>query len=747
MDLQAKKGNQELKALLFNIAEQYVSAGLQIVCVHSAWCDNTIKRGKAPTHMGWQKESLSWRELQKELERVWSREGGANIGLKTGKTSKIVCVDVDVKSGGMGWFLEHQIHLGSPIIERTPNGGLHLYYRYPSALLHSDSELKTRSSGSRIFKGIDILADGAGQVVTYPSIHASQEGQYVFDNGLSLLDVEHEADELPRWIVDEMLLKQESYERKESKSSHGADVLDNPLDLEAARLAVQSLPAAVQGDGGDMQTLKAAMICRDYGLSEDAVYRILKDEYNPRCSPPWDLKDLWAKVKNAFKYSRMNQGNQSIATAFSDEPTIPEEPQRALMYSKKNAIHSAHVFMERNKRFVDCFDGQFVHYDKENHRWAVVSDSFMDSIIYRDIGEFCNHGELLKTMKVGHISDIRKGVKFHLNKGHLIPDVSFKGREGNNYVTLKNGILDLSNGELLSHTEDWFCFHSVDVDYDPDARCPEFMKFLDSIWDGDSDLIESLRLWMGYCLLSVANFQKFAIFKGASRAGKSTLVSVLEAMLGHDNCASTSLSLIGSDFGLESLMGKKLVVFQDADRASPDRMGVATERIKSLASNDPVGINRKGQSVVNQRMNTKVAFVCNKLPPFLNDENALTNRMIVFPFWKSFQGQEDLGLSDRLHGEIQGILNWGLVGARRLLRGEKLFTAPKGLEALEDITQQLDSVRGFIAECVKVTGFENHTVGTRALWDAYKEWCKDSGRLAKNKQRFFMELSGINPFK
>lgn len=736
MDLAIEKGNEQLKSLVLETAKRYIEGGLQIVCCHSAWCENTIKRGKAPTHTAWQKQGLNWRELEREILRVWSREGGANIGLKTGKESGIVCIDVDVKSGGMLWYMEHQMHLGQPIIERTPNGGLHLYYKYPQGL---SGCIRSKSSAARIFKGVDILADGGSQVVTFPSIHASQDGQYVFDNGLDLLDVAHEADDLPRWIVDEIIQKQEATQRP---PSDGSLVVDNQLDIEAAKAALESYPAAQEGAGGDMQTLKAAMMCRDYGLSEQQVFRLLRDEYNPRCSPPWDPKELWAKVKNAFKYGRMNQGNASIATAFDEQATVPQEVERAPVYSKKNAIHSAHVFMERNKRWIECFDGQFVHYDKDLKRWTVISDSYMDSIIYRDIGEFCNHGELIKTMKVGHISDIRKAVKFHLNKGQVIPDVFWKGKEGTNFVTLKNGILDLNTGELLKHTEDWFCFQSVSVDYDQDARCPEFLKFLGSVWDNDPQLIESLRLWMGYCLLSIANHQKFAIFKGASRAGKSTLVSVLEGLLGHDNCASTSLSLIGSDFGLESLMGKKLVVFQDADRASPDRMGVATERIKSLASNDPMGINRKGQSVVNQRMNTKVAFVCNKLPPFLNDENALTNRMVVFPFWKSFQGQEDLGLSERLESEIQGVLNWALVGARRLLGGQKLFTAPRGLEALEEITQQLDSVQGFLAECMVFTDSKADCVGARSLWDSYREWCKESGRLPKNKQRFFMELSG-----
>lgn len=745
MDLQIEKGNQGLKTLLLATAEEYLRQGLQIVCVHSAYCDNAIRRGKAPTHYNWQKDPLSWDRLRQEIERVWAREGGCNIGLRTGKVSGLVCIDIDTKvdgqGGGLGWYHEHKELLGSCVVENSHNGGMHLYFTYPQGV----DFLPTYSSGARLFKGVDILADGAAQVVTWPSIHASQECMYRFERNLNLIDALHEAAPLPNWIVEEMLKKHQRRLEASGVEQTGPRQGADALDIKAASLALRDYPAAREGDGGDLNTLKAALLCRDFGLSESQVYDLLLSEYNGRCIPPWEPKELREKIKNAFRYGRMSHGNRSIATAFTTEARMPEElPQRPgdERYSKKNAIHSAKVFLNRHRDRVNCYDGQFVYYDSAEHRWVVISDAYMETIIYRDVEAVEGDGETFRSFKASHLSDIRKIIKMELNHMGGIPDVHWvSGERGRDYISLKNGILDISTGELLRHTSDWFCFQAVDLLYDEDARCEEFLSFLMDIWDGDADLIESLRLWMGYCILSQSNLQKFAVFKGASRAGKSTLVGVIEAMLGRMNCASTSLSLIGSDFGLESLMGKKLCVFQDADRASMDRMGVATERIKSLASNDPVGINRKGQSVVNQRLNIKVAFVCNRMPPFLNDESALTNRMVVFPFWKSFQGKEDFGLSERLEAEAQGILNWALVGARRLLRGERLKSSIKGEEALQGIAEQLDSVQGFVAEALTDTGLEHNKLTIKSLWDAYREWCKESGRMPKNKQKFAMEVS------
>ena len=717
------------------IAIEYHTNGLFVIPVHSHLCSNKIKAGKAPVRMGWQKERLSVEELTAEISRVYAREGSCNIGIKTGRESNIIVLDVD----DISWFFENEMHLGSPVIERRGTGGIHLYYKYPQGF---DGNIPTASSGGRVIRGVDILADTTAQVVTYPSIHKSGD-QYLLDNNLSLLDVEHEASEPPKWILDELLNKQ-------SVSSEGVmedRVSENPTDVETARQALRSMKPAVEGQGGDMLTLRAAMMCRDYGLSASRVYELLREEYNPRCTPPWSDSELARKVKNAFTYAKKAQGSMSIETIFSqgDEDNDTSIAEAAAMrYTKKHPVRCARVFLERCGERVKVFDGQVVVYDTEHHRWSLLSDASLEAIIFKDISDQCHGGLLIQEIKMNHISDIRKAVKMYLNRAEEIPDVywtdSIFEEWGKDCITMGNGILNVANGDFYDHTPHWFSFHSLPMNYDGQEQCPTFLRFLNDIWDNDNEMIESLRLWMGYCLLNRSDLQRFALFKGASRAGKGTLVKVIENMLGSENVASSSLSLIGSDFGLQPLVGKKLCVFQDADRASPDRTGVATERIKSLSANDSIGINRKGMSVVNQRLNTKIIFVCNRLPSLLNDENSLTNRMIVFPFYKSYQGVEDFNLSEKLDKETIGILNWALVGARKLLRGEKLFTAPKGLEMLKDVGRQLDSVEAFMHECVEVTGQNHNFVSNKAIWDAYKNWCKESNRGCKNRQRFMNHL-------
>jgi len=732
------------RAVIFDVAKGYVEAGLAIVCVHSALCLNKVRRGKAPTHSRWQETKLSWPELYTEMSRVWDREGGVNIGLRTGQASGIVCIDIDEKSGGLAWYYENELHLGNPIVERTGNNGLHLYYRYPEGI-GAQEILKTRSSGGRLFKGVDILADGAGQVVTWPSIHASTGEEYKFDNGLSLLDVASEADELPGWIV-EMLKAEAVVKEADEPSGKDADV----VDIQQAIHFLRDYPGAVQGNGGDLTTLRAAMMCKDFGLSASQVFDVMSKEYNPRCTPPWSLDELRSKVRNAFKYGKNKQGIKSMDSMFPQNVDVAAEAERSVQaakvidptksYSKKNPVHSANLFIDRHQGVVKCFNDDWYVYDVERCRWFRCGDARIESMIYADMAKLTSNGQVVLTARASLFPDIRRIVKTIMNQNieRLPMNEWLDGRDDKDaYVAFENGLLNTRTLELHEHTPALFNFTVLPFAYDKAAECPQFLKFLYEIWDGDEELIDALRLWFGYVLLPDCNAQRFALMHGASRAGKSTIVNVLMDLVGRQNVAAPTISGLAGDFGLQGVLGRRLVVIPEGDKIARDKMSVAAERIKCIASNDVMEVNRKGETFVYQAMDSKLCIVCNDMPQFVNQQGSLTNRMLVFPFWNTYQGREDLLLGDKLRGEIAGIFNWALLGAQDIASGKrKLYTAMRGIVSAQEISEQLDDIEAFMAEAVEMTMDDEQFISNEQLWVAYRTWAKESSRAHKNRQHF-----------
>jgi hypothetical protein len=69
------------------------------------------------------------------------------------------------------------------------------------------------------------------------------------------------------------------------------------------------MPAAVSGSGGHVATFRAAVVLvRGFELPPGDALRLLVEDYNPRCAPPWTPYELRHKVTQALRRSRMPFG-------------------------------------------------------------------------------------------------------------------------------------------------------------------------------------------------------------------------------------------------------------------------------------------------------------------------------------------------------------------------------------------------------------------------------------------------------
>jgi hypothetical protein len=74
-----------------------------------------------------------------------------------------------------------------------------------------------------------------------------------------------------------------------------------------ARRALAQHGAAIEGQGGDLHTLRAAMICDDWALTDDEADAVLR-EWNETCEPPWSLVELDAKRRSARRSRKSRPG-------------------------------------------------------------------------------------------------------------------------------------------------------------------------------------------------------------------------------------------------------------------------------------------------------------------------------------------------------------------------------------------------------------------------------------------------------
>ena len=126
------------------------------------------------------------------------------------------------------------------------------------------------------------------------------------------------------------------------------------------------------------------------------------------------------------------------------------------------------------------------------------------------------------------------------------------------------------------------------------------------------------------------------------------------------------------------------------------------------------------------KLSTRFVLISNELPRLRDVSGALAGRLIILRFTRSFYGQEDMALFDRLRPELPGILRWAIAGWERLNRRGR-FTQPRSAGELIATMDELTSpIAAFLRDRCIVEA--DATCPVAAIYDAWRSWCQEHGR-------------------
>src|SRR5262249_21130054 len=135
--------------------------------------------------------------------------------------------------------------------------------------------------------------------------------------------------------------------------------------------------------------------------------------------------------------------------------------------------------------------------------------------------------------------------------------------------------------------------------------------------------------------------------------------------------------------------------------------------------------NRKYRSHWTGRLNVRVWLLSNELPRVTDSSGAFASRFILLVLRTSFFGREDTKLTEKLLTELPGILNWSLIGLKRLLpRGyfEMPESSRQAIRQFEDLTSP---VGAFVRDWCQVD--PRLKVKVKHLYKVWKLWCEQQG--------------------
>lgn len=294
---------------------------------------------------------------------------------------------------------------------------------------------------------------------------------------------------------------------------------------------------------------------------------------------------------------------------------------------------------------------------------------------------------------------------------------------------------------LVEHTPEFFTDTAVVVDYDADARCDRWMKFLDELWPGDEDSHALLQEWFGYVLAGSTGLHKILTLVGPKRSGKSTIAWALEQLLGGTGQVDhPTMARLAEPFGLAPMLGKRLAVVGDARIGKSD--AAIVEKLLMISGEDPVTVNRKNRDELNVKLGARIMIVSNDMPDLRDTSGALASRFLPLEInIPGFLGREDFNLKRTLADELPGIFTWALAGSDRLWDREGRFTIGESVQkSMEAVERSSSPIKAFAADCLTFDMSPDAVAPKEAVYAAYVLWSTDAGYHEKGKNVFFRDL-------
>lgn len=650
-------------------------------------------RNKVPLLDEWTRKAST---SEVTIKKWGSKYKDCNWGIATGVESGVFVVDIDPKNGGDKTWTSMMDGNKVPKTPEVVTGtrGAHIYFKYPTSIVVSNSS---------IGKGVDIRGEG-GNIVIPPSIHP---------NGHTYMWVKGRTPNIkianaPAWLLKRI---------KEATASDFPSLIGTKIDRGSRNNTIyhQSLLLARQG----------ALF--EFTLSAMRTWVKETKEFDMREA------EIKATVESAYKYydTETDKKRSVEAVELSDvgnTKRLLAESGCVIKYAINFGYHT--------------WDGARWFYDKESLRVKQLAiramDNFRDEIV-----------EQLKT-QTGHaaaaFAKVHKWTVFSHNTAKLAsmvelaksyPEVattldSMDGESSMYLLNFNNGTLDLLTGMLHPHTKGDLLTRKIEHDYDPNAKCPTWLKTLDLAFNGDKDLISYFKRAVGYSISGDTSEQCFFICHGAEgNNGKSTMIEAIQDILGDDYATISDARVISSretdNYVMGSLAKLNKVRFVSINEFGENAV-LDEELIKQLTGGDTLQAKILYLDPFTFKPIFKLWVRANAKPIVHGTGNAFWRRVKLIPFEHAIPPEKRKSRSvidAALRREAKGILTWMVEGFKEWREEGGLRDPQKVIDAAAVYRSESDVVNAFFEECVEMIPDRN--IPKAVLYGVFRDWSQTQG--------------------
>ncbi|MDN6842388.1 MAG: phage/plasmid primase, P4 family, partial [Staphylococcus equorum] len=377
------------------------------------------------------------------------------------------------------------------------------------------------------------------------------------------------------------------------------------------------------------------------------------------------------------------------------------------------------IIQENEARFFKKEDNQQPKFHHNEFAEYIMSKYHVINInnrlhVYKD-GIYIDDERLVKHAMVTQIPKLRRTQQTEVLE-YLRTMAPHKDEEPAHLIPVKNGVYNIKENELISHTPDLIFTARFNVNYDADAKSEIVSETLFTIADEDTEIVEMFTQIFGYLLYKENFIGKSFLFVGSGGNGKSLLLRMMQAMVGTENTSSVSLQALSEQFNVSSLHHKLLNAGDDIPLKSIDD----ASNFKKLSTGEPVLAAYKGQDVFAFENYAKLVFSANGLPRWYENSNGVFDRLIIVPFNARIRGtsKEDPNLPKKVTTEESKsyLFNIALGGLKKVLKNNGIYLPSAVQTEMDDFRKDNDPLSSFM------DSYDIEQKRATDVYEDYRDW-------------------------
>lgn len=308
-------------------------------------------------------------------------------------------------------------------------------------------------------------------------------------------------------------------------------------------------------------------------------------------------------------------------------------------------------------------------------------------------------------------------------------------------LNCENGVLDLRTGTLRPHDRGQLITKLAPVAYVPDAECPVWERFLETILP-EEDVRDFVQRAAGYSLTGSVAERVLLVLWGGGRNGKSTLLSVLIAALGDyammtpkETFVARRDDTIPND--VARLKGARMVAASESE----EEHHLAEGLVKQMTGNEPISARFMRGEWFDFMPQFTPWFGTNHRPMIRGTDKAVWDRIRLIPFTVRIPDENvDQDLPLKLRAELAGILAWAVRGCLLWQTVDLSLgnTPPAVRQATDEYRSDMDLLAGFLDECCTLG--ETELARSNEIYVAYSDWSKANNEKPRSARWLAQQL-------